>query len=181
MSALGGESLLKQKDNSLYKVLSNVYPNFNWLPSNFQQEKTNIHKTEQIPVVDKSQKTIVNNKQDNKEKRKFMEKVAKELEINKMSDWYNVSVTVTFLAVFCINFKDFSAVGGSSLLQANGNSLLKILSSIYPEFEWLPWRFYNCPQSYWNDPLNQKTFLKWAANQLKIKEMSDWYKVSPTV
>jgi hypothetical protein len=49
---------------------------------------------------------------------------------------------------------------------------------MYPEKEWLPWKFVSCPLEYWNDVNNQTKFVEWAAKQLKIKEMSDWYNVT---
>jgi hypothetical protein len=43
-----------------------------------------------------------------------------------------------------------------------------------------PWTD-KCPPKYWNDVNNHKKFVDWAAKQLNIKEMSDWYKVSKEV
>ena len=63
------------------------------------------------------------------------------------------------------------------MLKIKSGSLYQILSDVYPEYEWLPWRFIRTPKQFWDDPKNQRTFLEWAGKQLKIKEMSDWYKV----
>jgi hypothetical protein len=52
---------------------------------------------------------------------------------------------------------------------------------MYPEYEWLPWKFDMCPNNFWEDVKNQKRFLDWAGKELKIKEMSDWYKISKYV
>jgi hypothetical protein len=49
---------------------------------------------------------------------------------------------------------------------------------VYPEYEWLPWKFKICPKNYWEDVNNQRRFMEWSARQLNIKEMSDWYNVS---
>jgi hypothetical protein len=53
-----------------------------------------------------------------------------------------------------------------------------MLSTVYPEYEWLPWKFRKSPQNYWNDLKNQQKFMDWAGKQLKVNEMSDWYKIS---
>jgi hypothetical protein len=52
---------------------------------------------------------------------------------------------------------------------------------VYPEYEWLPWKFVKTPKTYWNDVNNQRKFVKWAEEALKIKEMSDWYKITKKV
>jgi hypothetical protein len=56
-----------------------------------------------------------------------------------------------------------------------------LLSGVYPEFDWLPWKFEKTPKNFWVDMKNQRKFLDWAGKQLGIKEMSDWYKISSKV
>jgi hypothetical protein len=77
--------------------------------------------------------------------------------------------------------KDFQDLGGASLLRTYNGSLAQLLSSVYTGKEWLPWKFDQIPHSYWEDVNNQKKFIHWAANQLNIKVMSDWYKVTNKV
>ena len=69
-------------------------------------------------------------------------------------------------------------MGGYGLLYQNNISLYKVLSTLYPEYEWLPWKFESCPKHFWTDVKNQRKFLEWAGKELKIKDMSDWYNVS---
>jgi hypothetical protein len=52
-----------------------------------------------------------------------------------------------------------------------------MLSKLYPEYDWLPWKFEMTPKNYWSDVNNVKKFMDWAAKQLKIKEFSDWQNV----
>jgi hypothetical protein len=56
-------------------------------------------------------------------------------------------------------------------------SLINLLSEVFPENSWFPWKFEN----YWNIENNKKIFLEWAKNEFKIKEMSDWYNVTNKV
>ena len=72
-------------------------------------------------------------------------------------------------------------MGGSSLLLKYDNSLSKLLSAVYPEYEWDMSRFVHRPRNYWSDETNQKKWMDWAGKELKIKEMSDWYHVSTQV
>jgi hypothetical protein len=71
-----------------------------------------------------------------------------------------------------------SSLGGQSLvLKYNGSPSL-LLAAVYPEHDWLPWKFDKCPQKYWDNVNNKRKFMDWAATQLNVKEMNDWYSVS---
>jgi hypothetical protein len=65
----------------------------------------------------------------------------------------------------------------SSLLHAYNFSISNVLSNVYPEYEWLPWRFEVIPKSYWAGVNNQIKFMRWVEQKLKIKELEDWYNV----
>jgi hypothetical protein len=54
----------------------------------------------------------------------------------------------------------------------------QLLSTLFPDYEWLPWKFDKCPANYWDDVNNQRKFMEWAAKELNIKEMSDWYNIN---
>jgi hypothetical protein len=69
------------------------------------------------------------------------------------------------------------SVGIAPLIKKHNNSVLELLSSTYPEYDWLPWKFEKCPYNYFDDVKNQAKFIEWAAQQLNIKDMSDWYQV----
>ena len=68
-------------------------------------------------------------------------------------------------------------MGGKHILNINNNSIYQLLTSIIPEYEWVPWRFSRLPKNYWEDVKNQRKFMDWAGKELGIKEMDDWYKV----
>jgi hypothetical protein len=56
-----------------------------------------------------------------------------------------------------------------------------MLSSVYPDYNWLPWKFTLVPKNFWGDLKNQRKFLDWVAIQLDIKQPSDWYNVTVKV
>ena len=87
-----------------------------------------------------------------------MEMLAKDLKIEKPSDWYKVG----------------------NLKQIGNNSLHKLLSLAYPEYRWLPWKF-TSNKVFWSDVNNWKIFLEYAAKELNVKEMKDWYNVKTEV
>jgi hypothetical protein len=58
------------------------------------------------------------------------------------------------------------------------NSPYLAVSSVYPEYQWLPWKFTQCPTGYWDDLNNQRQFMQWVGEQLSIINYSDWYQVT---
>jgi hypothetical protein len=114
---------------------------------------------------------------------KFMDWVSKQLNITEMSDWYKIlrKVRNYNLSHLINSQQDFVKIGANSILTNFDNSPFHCLSSVYPDYNWLPWKFTQVPKNYWENVNNQKKFIDWAATQLNIKEMSDWYKVTRKV
>ena len=54
----------------------------------------------------------------------------------------------------------------------------RLLSAMYPDYEWLPWKFEKVPENFWNKFENIKWFMEWVGKQLGIKELNDWNKVT---
>ena len=53
-----------------------------------------------------------------------------------------------------------------------------MLGGIFPEKEWLPWKFRHVPKGFWEVAVNRKKFIGWLFDTLKLKDLQDWYKVS---
>jgi hypothetical protein len=49
--------------------------------------------------------------------------------------------------------------------------------AVYPEYEWLPWKFINTPKNCWSDLKIQRKFLDWVSQELKLKDMNGWYDI----
>jgi hypothetical protein len=79
-----------------------------------------------------------------------------------------------------LKLKDLIDLGGQTLVShVYKGSLLQLLSATYPDYDWLPWKFDGeCPPEFWDSVKNQRKFTDWAAKQLNIKEMSDWYNIT---
>ena len=72
---------------------------------------------------------------ENKEvQREFMQELAGKLNVIKMEDWYKVTRN------------DIIVNGGSTLLSRHNDSPIQLLTAIFPEYNWLPWKFSNVPQ-----------------------------------
>jgi hypothetical protein len=69
-------------------------------------------------------------------------------------------------------------IGGARLLNKYNGSLSILLLSMFPDFHWLPWKFTIPARDFWNDVKNQRLFMDWAAKQLHINTMLDWYNIS---
>lgn len=50
----------------------------------------------------------------------------------------------------------------------------------FPSHKWLPWHFVRVRSSYWTDSAKRREFFDWAAAQLPIVRMEDWYNVTST-
>ena len=59
--------------------------------------------------------------------------------------------------------------------------MIKLITSVYPNYKWLPWKFNQTPKGFWNDENNIKEYMNWLSEQLNIKTMEDWYKISEKV
>lgn len=93
-----------------------------------------------------------------------LESIAKKLGVVEVEDWYKVSRT------------DFLSKGGI-LLQ--GQSLPHLLASYYPEHKWEIWKFRTLPKDLVGKIEKEpKEFVDWLGNELKIRKMSDWYRIS---
>ncbi len=57
----------------------------------------------------------------------------------------------------------------------------QLLVAVYPEYEWLPWKFSRTPQGFWTDPKNCKQFLEWSKPYLNVQKDEDWHNVSSKV
>lgn len=62
-------------------------------------------------------------------------------------------------------------------------SLPNILTSLYPDHNWLPWKFVSMPNSssYWTDIKNQRMFLDWVSQELFFKNYDQFYSVTTKV
>ena len=77
--------------------------------------------------------------------------------------------------------QDIVSVGGEEILRDYDNSPSRLLSTVYPEIEWLPWKFSNSPQDYWDDVNYQRKYVDWLGKQLGVKTIDDWYNIKHTV
>jgi hypothetical protein len=145
-------------------LLENVFPEYEWLPWKFKH----------YSVVKGFWDSIENQK-------KFLNYVSKELKYNKKEDWYKISAKVDFNCFLSNVSQEIQELGGVGILGNYKNSPLLLISTVYPEYDWLPWKFNVTPHGFWSDKKNQRNFMDWAAKELNYKNKEDWYNISVKV
>ncbi len=98
--------------------------------------------------------------------KQFFNWLGMQLGYKEMDDWYNVTVD-------SINHH-----GKRILSQHYNTSPSQALQTVYPEHDWVMWRFGNTPKDFWENDSHHKQFFDWLGTQLEYKEMDDWYNVT---
>ena len=99
-------------------------------------------------------------------RKKYVKWLGEKLGYTTLEDWYQVG------ALDIENNK-----GGGLLIHYYNSSRLNLLKEIFPDYEWLPWKFTRAIQYFWDDKNNQKTYVKWLGELLGCTTMEDWYKI----
>lgn len=154
ITANGGAALLKLYGNSLLRLLSGVFPEHTWDPKRFSRKnQTYWHSIER--------------------QRDFMLNLGREIGFKEgdYDAWYRITNTTIIKN------------GGTSVLSLHGNSVLTLLSAIFPEHSWDPSKFVRKPRGYWTSEENRRAFLEAIGRKIGIREgdMDAWYKVSNSV
>jgi hypothetical protein len=68
--------------------------------------------------------------------------------------------------------------GGSVIRHYYGSKLSDALAALYPEHEWLPWRFPSVPTGIWTSMNVRNNFRDYATRQLRLSSEADWASVS---
>lgn len=87
--------------------------------------------------------------------------------IKSPEDWYNITS------------KDIINCNGATLITNNyNNSVYNVVNFLYPDYNFINWKFKNIPKNYWSKDENKIKFLKWFEELKGIKSPEDWYNVS---
>eukprot|EP01114_Cavostelium_apophysatum_P016603 TRINITY_DN4763_c0_g1_i1.p1 TRINITY_DN4763_c0_g1~~TRINITY_DN4763_c0_g1_i1.p1 ORF type:complete len:587 (+),score=113.21 TRINITY_DN4763_c0_g1_i1:111-1871(+) len=104
---------------------------------------------------------------DSLNQRRFLDTLSKALHVEKLEDWYNVTV------------QDVVRNGGSTLLAKHGHSTMSMLKTFYPNFPWKQYLFRQKKKVVWSETEARQFLEEFAAKQ-NIVFPSDWSKVSKT-
>jgi hypothetical protein len=64
------------------------------------------------------------------------------------------------------------------ILKQTRQSLSAALKKVYPEHDWVDWKFRKLPHRFWKDKANRRRFFDYVAKQLNITSFEGWYRVS---
>ena len=92
----------------------------------------------------------------------YCDNLFKEKNFSSPKDWYLVCS------------KDFD----KKILKKYSNSFIKLLQTVYPEYDLKAWLFKRVPKGMWEDKIIQQNFCDWLLQKLGYKNIEDWYKVS---
>src|SRR5689334_5535227 len=99
---------------------------------------------------------------DFKNHREFFDILGKELEFKNLDDWYNITT------------EQIQNAGGHTLLaEYYYNSPSTALKKIYPEHNWIPWKFNRAPSGLWKESENHLLFFDWLGEKLGLKQLND--------
>lgn len=139
IKAQGGHSFLYKHGNSLYKALVKLYAHLMWDKSMVHLENIELPNFSVQEYCSLWRRTLGQNREPSiqmahfphKYKRKFLEGVAKDLNLQSMADWRKVSSNY-------IRYR-----GGAPLLKLYNQSLLSALETVYKEKDWTGFRLGN--------------------------------------
>src|SRR5690349_18669365 len=96
-------------------------------------------------------------------RRNYFDGLFKVLGYKQMDDWYKVTK------------QDIVKYGGGGLISSYYNaSPSAALQDVYPEHNWMLWKFTTMPRDYWDKTENQKEFFDRLSVKLGHKGMDDW-------
>ena len=97
--------------------------------------------------------------------RMYLNWLYKMLEYKCMDDWYKITT------------RQLNENYGNTLTMYYPHSY-NMCSKVYPEIDWLPWKFVKSPTGYWDNINNCKTYMEWLYKELKYQCIDDWYKIT---
>lgn len=86
------------------------------------------------------------------------------LDLESMDSWYSV----TQEQLYELN-------GTTLLVKRHNGSMYSLLKTVYPDHEWLEWKFQLVPKGFWKHPENVRRYFEWLGTQLGVRKMDDWY------
>jgi hypothetical protein len=93
----------------------------------------------------------------------YMQWLANISNIETPENWYNIKEDL------------FLENDGSKLLECHNNLISNVLKDLYPEYDWLPWRFDDHPETLWDDIKMVRKFFDWMKNCMQLKDDIDWW------
>ncbi len=133
----GGGGMLHYYNNSPSQAIMSVYSNVEWQMWRF----------ERVPVF--YWHSLVHQRQ-------LFDWLSIQMKINRIEDWYSINTEEA------LRYESVSSL----VHHYYGNSLILALQSVYPEYQWQPWKFNKVPSGWWEDESNAIQYIEWLTDQI---------------
>jgi hypothetical protein len=98
--------------------------------------------------------------------RRYVVWLGRQLNIQHLDDWYQYTSDT------------FEEYRGSTLLMYYSNSHFRLLKEMFPQHDWMEWKFKNAPQGFWQSKENIRRYIQWFEKEMKIQSPEDWYRIT---
>ncbi|MEX0652972.1 MAG: hypothetical protein WD534_18620 [Phycisphaeraceae bacterium] len=98
---------------------------------------------------------------------RYMRWLGRQLGFRKPDDWYRLTR------------RHFREHGGAAMLRViPGGSPHDAVRELFPDRDWLEWRFVRVSNGYWQEPGHRKRYLAWLGRELGYQRKDDWYQLT---
>jgi len=80
--------------------------------------------------------------------------------------------------LYRVNHAILSQNRGYGILRSYQGSVIRALTSAFPEYPWIVWKFHKTPHKFWLHLDNQRKFLDWFASSKNFTSLDDFYGVT---
>ncbi len=143
-----GQGLLQAYNSSLFTILKNLRPDFEWLPWLFKIKFRNYGKLKS-------------------ERLEYIKWFEKKFKIKKESDWYKFHSRhiIKNNGLFVLEYY-------------KPQSIKKVLKELYPDYDWKDWLFDRTDENFFLSKTNLRTYLDWLYKELNFKKIEDFYTIT---
>src|SRR5690242_1449988 len=102
--------------------------------------------------------------------RTLFDDLAIRLQVRRIHEWYEVTKE---------RIVQVEPEVGDILARYYHRSVVKAITLLYPEHDWMPWLFTErVPPNYWKEPIHQKKFMEYLARRCTITAPHEWYNIT---
>ena len=145
----GRTMLVKCYSASPIKFVKAMFPEYEWLEWEFVNGVSNGYW------------------EDIKNHKLYIEWLGDELGYETIDRWYELTTDAIYA-----NF------GGGLLSSYYSGSPIQFVKAMFPEYEWLEWKFVNVSNGYWEDIKNHKLYIEWLGDELGYETIDRWYELT---
>jgi len=131
----------------VFGVLQTIYPDYVWLPWKFDFVSNNFWK-------------------EHSNQKSYADWLGKELNYTRYEDWYDVTLQ-----------QIIDKGGGGLVCTYYTGTLFEFLKNVYPEHNWIPWKFKRTSGGAWKDTETQKNALHEFEQKLNFVKPEHWYDI----